>query len=88
MNSVDIYIVVEGPTEQTFVRDVLAPYMAQKRIYLYPVLIGKPGHRGGDVRFVRAKNDIGIFLKQRNDTYISTMFDFFRIDSNWPGKER
>ena len=32
MNSVDIYIVVEGPTEQTFVRDVLAPHMAQKRI--------------------------------------------------------
>jgi len=87
MNSVDIYIVVEGPTEQTFVRDVLAPHMAQERIYLNPVLIGKPGHKGGDVRFVRAKNDIGNFLKQRNDTYISTMFDYFRIDSNWPGRE-
>lgn len=30
MNSVDIYIVVEGQTEQTFVRDVLAPHMAHK----------------------------------------------------------
>ena len=87
MNSVDIYIVVEGATEQTFVRDVLAPHMAQERIYLNPVLIGKPGHKGGDVRFVMAKNDIGNFLKQRSDTYISTMFDYFRIDSNWPGRE-
>ena len=86
MNSVDVYIVVEGQTEQTFVRDVLAPQMAHEEIYLHPTLIGKPGHKGGDVRFIRAKNDIGNFLRQRSDTYISTMFDYFRIDSKWPGR--
>jgi len=86
MSSVDIYIVVEGPTEQTFVRDVLAPQMAPSKIYLHPALIGKPGHKGGDIRFDKAKNDIGNFLRQRNDTYITTMFDYFRIDSEWPGK--
>lgn len=86
MNSVAIHIVVEGSTEQTFVRDVLAPWMAPKGIYLYPALIGKPGHKGGDIRFDKAKNDIGNFLRQRNDTYITTMFDYFRIDSEWPGK--
>ncbi len=86
MNSVNIYIVVEGQTEQTFVRDVLAPQIAYKGIYLHPALIGKPGHKGGDIRFDRAKIDICHFLKQRNDTYISTMFDYFRIDSKWPGK--
>jgi hypothetical protein len=85
--SADIYIVVEGTTEQTFIRDVLAPEMAVQEIYLYPVLIGKPGHKGGDIRFDRAENDIGNFLKQRKDTYISTMFDFFRIDADWPGKK-
>ena len=86
MNNVDVYIVVEGQTEQTFVRDVLAPHMAHEGIYLHPILIGKPGHKGGDVRFVRAKNDIGNCLRQRSDTYISTMFDYFRIDSKWPGR--
>ena len=87
MNSIEIYIVVEGQTEQTFVRDVLAPSMAHKKIYLHPALIGKPGHKGGDIRFDKAKNDIGNFLRQRNDTYISTMFDYFRIDAQWPGKK-
>ncbi len=86
MNSVDIYIVVEGQTEQTCVRDVLAPQIAHNGIYLHPTLIGNPGHKGGDIRFDRAKIDICNFLKQRNDTYISTMFDYFRIDSKWPGK--
>lgn len=86
MNSVDIYIVVEGQAEQTFVRDVLAPHMAPGKLYLHPALIGKPGHKGGDIRFGKATNDIGNFLRQRNDTYITTMFDYFRIDSEWPGK--
>ncbi len=86
MNSIEIYIVVEGQTEQTFVRDVLAPHMAYKEIYLYSVLIGKPGHKGGDIRFERAKKDIGKLLKQRNDTYVSTMFDYFRINNKWPGR--
>ena len=57
MSKVDIYIVVEGQTEQTFVRDVLAPHMAHKGIYLHPALIGKPGHKGGDIRFDRRKSD-------------------------------
>ncbi|MEA2084896.1 MAG: DUF4276 family protein [Thermodesulfobacteriota bacterium] len=29
---------------------------------------------------------MGNFLKQRNSTYVSTMFDYFRIDSRWPGR--
>jgi hypothetical protein len=32
MNSVEVFIVMEGQTEQTFVRDVLAPSMAHKKI--------------------------------------------------------
>lgn len=86
MSSVEVYIIVEGPTEQTFVRDVLAPVMAHKGIYLYPVVIGKPRHKGGDIRIDRAKTDIGNFLKQRSNTYVSTMFDFFGIEADWPGK--
>jgi hypothetical protein len=82
-----VYIVVEGQTEQTFVREVLAPWMANREIFLIPTLIGKPGHKGGDIRFARAKEDIGRLLRQRNDTYISTMFDYFRIEANWPGRE-
>jgi len=88
MSNIEVYIIVEGPTEQTFVRDVLAPEMGYKGIFLYPALIGKPGHKGGDIQFDRAKKDIGNFLKQRPDTYISTMFDYFRIEATWPGKEK
>jgi len=85
MSNIEVYIVVEGQTEQTFVRDVLAPYMALKGIYLIAIRIGVPGHKGGNIKFKRAQQDIKRLLQQRSDTYISIMFDYFRIDSDWPG---
>jgi hypothetical protein len=87
MNNVEIYIVVEGQTEQTFVRHILAPDMAGKGFFLHAALIGKPGHKGGNIIFDRATIDIGNFLKERSDIYVSTMFDYFRIDDNWPGRD-
>jgi len=66
MSSVNI--VVEGQTEQTFVREVLAPYLAPCGVYALPVLIGRPGHKGGAVQFDRANRDILSLLKQRPDS--------------------
>ncbi len=88
MSDTEVFIVVEDPMEYTFVRDVLAPEMAVKGVYLHAARIGKPGHKGGDIRFERAIGGIGNFLKQRNDTYIATMLDYFRIDPNWPGRKQ
>lgn len=85
MNDMELILVVEGRTEQSFVREVLAPYLGGRGIYASPALIGKPGHKGGSIHFQRAQNDVGHFLKQRTDTFVSTMFDYFRIDSDWPG---
>lgn len=85
MSNITVYVIVEGQTEQTFIRDLLAPEIAVQGIFLHPALIGKPGHKGGNVKFERAKEDIGKFLKQRSDTHISTMFDYFRLDPSWPG---
>lgn len=87
MNNAEIYIIVEGQTEQTFIRDLLGPTLSCKGIYLFPALIGNPGHKGGNIRFERAKRDIGNFLKQRPDIYVSTMFDYYGIETTWPGRE-
>jgi len=86
VSSVSVYVVVEGPTERTFVRDVLAPAMSCQGVHLYPALIGGSGHKGGNIRFDRAKIDIRNFLRQQRDAYTSTMFDYFRLDTDWPGR--
>jgi len=87
MNNIEVYVIVEGQTEQTFVREILAPLMSNKGIYLHPAIIGKPGHKGGNIQFERAKFDIGKLLKQRFRIYVTTMFDYFRIEPGWPGRK-
>ncbi|MCP4219960.1 MAG: DUF4276 family protein [bacterium] len=86
MKSVEVRIVVEGQTEKTFVRDILAPAMGREGVFLHAAILGKPGHKGGDVRFERAAPEIMNHLLQRSDTYVSTLFDLYGINSRWPGK--
>lgn len=85
MSSIDVIVVVEGQTEATFIRDILAPYMARTHIHLSAPIIGKPGHKGGAVSFKRTIADMKCFLSQRSDTYVTTMFDYYGIASDWPG---
>lgn len=82
-----VIAVVEGQTEGTFVRDVLAPWLGSKGVMLSARLVGKPGHKGGVGSFQRAKNDIVSLLKQESDTYVTTMFDFYGMPAKWPGRE-
>lgn len=82
---VRVYIVTEGQTEIAFVKNLLIDPFSNLGIYLYPILIGKPGHKGGVISCSRAKNDIIRFLKQERNTFCTTMFDYFRLPNDFPG---
>jgi len=82
-----VVAVVEGKTEQTFIRDVLAPALAEKGVFVSPRLVGKPGHKGGNVKYPRVRKDILALLKQEPELYCTTMFDFYALPSDWPGYE-
>lgn len=82
MNS-EVYLVVEGATEQLFVERILAPYCAMHGVYLHPTQVPKKGAKGGDVRFARVKTCVGNFLKQRSDTRVGTFFDYYGL-KDWP----
>jgi hypothetical protein len=86
MNSyAEVVVLVEGPTEQQFIKQLLSPYLAQRGVYLTPIILDKPGEKGGDVKFARAKNDIEKHLKQRQDTWLTLLVDYYGIRSDWPG---
>jgi len=80
-----VYIIVEGRTEQTFIENILKKKLSYNGIMLYSCRIGTPGHKGGNINIERFLSDFENFLKQREDIYISTMFDYYGIDINWPG---
>lgn len=81
----EVVVLVEGPTEQRFIKDLLVPYLTEHAVYLTPIILSKPGEKGGDVKFARARNDIEKHLKQRRDTYLTLMVDFYGIRGDWPG---
>ena len=80
---IEVVAIVEGKTEQDFIRKILAPYLAGKSVFITPIQVNKPGSKGGDVKFSRVKNDIDNFLKQRSDTVITTFLDLYGL-KEWP----
>jgi hypothetical protein len=84
---IEVMVLVEGQTEQSFIKSVLSPYLAditEQKIILTPT---KVGNQGGDVRFSRYQKDIGLHLKQRAVTYVTLMVDYYGIGKDWPGFE-
>lgn len=76
-----LFIVVEGQTEEAFVKELITPYFMQNGIYdIRPVLIQtSKGHKGGFVNYEHLKNDLLRLLKsQRQDVVVTTFVDFFR----------
>lgn len=85
-----IYIVVEGQTEQAFVRNVLSPFFLKNGILsVTPILIrtSKTG-RGGHVNAQHLMRTIkGLLSSMKDDIFVSTFVDFFRIPTNMPEYE-
>ena len=84
----EIVVLVEGRTEQIFIEEIVGPYLAEKSIFMTPIIISKPGQKGGDVKFARVKNDIELHLKQRPDTFLTLFVDYYGIKGDWPGLEK
>jgi len=81
-----VIAVVEGPTEQTFIRDVLAPWLWENsRVELVASAAGKPGKKGGN-NYAKVKRDIVKHLKNRHFHNVTTFFDFYGMTPKWPGR--
>jgi hypothetical protein len=79
-----VIAVVEGPTEQRFIREVLAPWQSQFDVYIVARIIGKNGHKGGVGEYARARIDILSVLKTSDDVICTTMFDYYAMPDSWP----
>jgi hypothetical protein len=81
------YVLVEGQTEETFVRELLVPHYARMDIYLTPIVAGtSPGHKGGVVSYAKVRPQIERLCKQDGRAVVSTMFDLYALPNDFPGK--
>ena len=87
-------IVVEGQTEESFVRDVLAPHLATLEIWVR-ARCAQTGRkrgivfRGGIVSYTKLRRDLALWMSEdhKPEAYFSTMVDLYRLPVDFPGYE-
>jgi hypothetical protein len=80
-----VAIVVEGQTEESFVKGPLAETLTPYQVYITPIILGSPGHKGGKTNYARVQKDLLRQLKQDRRSYCSTMIDFYGLGQGFPG---
>src|SRR4030042_2577531 len=80
-----VRVLVEGQTEQAFIRDIIKPYFDDRQIYLHAVKLRR---QGGITRYAKAKDVIVRSLKEDPALICTTMVDFYGMPVDWPGREQ
>lgn len=81
------YLLVEGQTEEAFVRELLEPHFVRLGLYLSPIIVStSPGHRGGVVSYAKVRPQILRLCRQDAGAHVSTMFDLYALPGDFPGR--
>lgn len=95
-----VNILVEGQTEETFVKIILGPHLQSRDLLLTPILVtnkqtkhrshlerGQPARlfKGGIATYQHVKRDLLNILGDKSLTAVSTMIDYYHLPSDFPG---
>lgn len=86
-----LHIVVEGQSEEIFVKQTLTPYLAERGVHLAsPVVVWTKrlpmggGYRGGVSRWNQVRNSL-LPLTHDSNAWVTTLFDFYGLPDDFPG---
>lgn len=83
----DVVVICEGQTEREFCREVVAPHLGPRGVYLAGTLRGKPGRRrGGIAPWASYRLELLRLAKERADRRVAVLVDYYRLPSDWPGR--
>ncbi len=86
-----VLLLVEGPTEERFVKDVLATHFEPMGLYFQPTVVEtkvvKDGQnfKGGVSKFTKIERDLRLLIRSRGDALVTTLFDYYGLPSDTPG---
>ncbi|MHB8894775.1 MAG: DUF4276 family protein [Candidatus Geothermincolia bacterium] len=86
-----VLILVEGQTEERFVKDVLAPHLSARGIFLIPkVASTKRVKRGSDFKggitdYQKVENDLRRLLGDTGTVAVTTFVDYYGLPPDFPG---
>jgi hypothetical protein len=88
-----LFVVVEGQTEESFVKDMLAPHLWHRGVFAAATIVGTPKRRGsvplkkGGGGWTRWERDIRRILGEQHQTNVrvTTLFDLYGLPTGFPG---
>jgi hypothetical protein len=87
MKKVEVVVIVEGVTEEKFIKNLVAPALKDLHVFVKPLLMttSSSGARGGAVNFDRLKKNAKNLLRQNPPDVVSTLIDLYGLDTSFPG---
>ena len=83
----NVYIYCEGPTEESFINEILYPYFFN--IAVYPIVcttkrtVSKK-YKGGVSDYNKIKRELTMLCKSHPNEHVTTMFDYYAMPENTP----
>src|ERR1017187_5277072 len=82
---VEVIVFAEGPTEEQFIKRVVAPSLRPAQIFVKPQLLKTSRDAyGGAVSFDRLKFNARNTLRQNPNVVLSTFIDLYALETNFP----
>lgn len=83
---VEVIVIVEGFTEEAFVKQLIAPALRTSQIFIKPVLLNTSRDaKGGAVTFDRLKINVRNISRQYPRTVVTTLLDLYGLPTSFPG---
>ena len=88
-----VLVLVEGQTEERFVKDILYPYFIPLNRFIIPTLLitkrvkDGPDFKGGVGNFSKFENDLNRLLHNSGGALITTMIDYYGLPRDFPGMD-
>lgn len=91
MSFIRLNIIVEGQTEERFVKDTLAPYLSKFQVYATARCVvtsryKNRKYKGGLTTYAKVKSDINKWLREEKakEVRFTTMFDLYALPNDFP----
>ena len=86
-----VLILVEGQTEERFVKDVLNPVFSLRNLAFNATILttkrvkNGPDFKGGVTTFGKFRNDALRLLSRSNNALVTTLLDYYGLPADFPG---
>lgn len=85
----NVYIYCEGPTEESFINEILYPYFLNIGIAVYPIVCttkrtASKKYKGGVSDYNKIKRELTMLCKSHPNEHVTTMFDYYAMPENTP----